>query len=157
MPFNTLLITCLIPGTSFKEPGCRVRVEPESGETVLFFAVDDQSNPNCAFRRDLGLSGVICDLVVFYARGDRRMLCLVELKRGSDVPHAVEQIVNTRTCLCRKLGQSLRSRLEWRAYIMSHGSAHKETKQYGRQLEEAFGKGHYRIAGDPDLGKWLRI
>ena len=98
MPFNTLLLTgCFLPGkTSFTEDGVQLSLQPESGETVLFFSIDDQSNPNCKFRQVLGIQNdkKICDLIVFYAKENERIICFVELK-GSKLGTAVEQVTNT--------------------------------------------------------------
>jgi hypothetical protein len=45
LPFEILLLSpCLLPGqTSFKESRASVKVEPQAGETILFFNIDDQS------------------------------------------------------------------------------------------------------------------
>ncbi|MDY6805347.1 MAG: hypothetical protein SXA11_16270 [Cyanobacteriota bacterium] len=85
MPFNTLLLmSCLLPGqTSFKEGKTKVIVQPQPGETILFFNIDDRSNPGCKFRQFLWGKREgenICDLIVFYARGEERMVCFIELK-----------------------------------------------------------------------------
>jgi len=103
MPFNTLLLSCcLLPGkTSHIENGVNVSLQPASGETVLFFHIDEQSNPNCKFRQLLGLNqeGMkICDLIVFYAKENERIICFVELK-GGDIKTAKEQVINTYTYL----------------------------------------------------------
>ena len=42
MPFNTLLLNCLIPRTSFNESGGEVSVTPEKNEVVLFFITDSE-------------------------------------------------------------------------------------------------------------------
>jgi hypothetical protein len=56
MLFNHLLLSgCLLPGkTSHKEDGVEVSLQ-SNGETVLFFHIDEKSNPNCKFRELLGL------------------------------------------------------------------------------------------------------
>ncbi len=55
LPFEILLLSpCLLPGqTSFKESKASVKVEPQPGETILFFNIDDQSNPDCKLREFL--------------------------------------------------------------------------------------------------------
>ena len=80
MPFdNLMLMPCLLPGqTSFKEGKTKVIVQPQPGETILFFNIDDRSNPGCKFRQFLwgNREGEnICDLIVFYARGEERIVC----------------------------------------------------------------------------------
>jgi hypothetical protein len=54
-PFEILLLSpCLLPGeTSFKESKASVKVEPQADETILFFHIDDQSNPGCKLRQFL--------------------------------------------------------------------------------------------------------
>src|SRR5438034_267740 len=93
MPFNTLLLTSLVSGTSVVESGVTARVERQSGEQILFFALD-----NAAVRKDLKIVGEICDYLVFYVREEQKtrraqkVFCLLELK-GKDIKHAVDQIV----------------------------------------------------------------
>jgi hypothetical protein len=55
MPFeNLLLSSCLLPGqTSFTENKASVKVERLPDETILFFNIDEQSNPGCKLRQFL--------------------------------------------------------------------------------------------------------
>jgi len=55
LPFEILLLSpCLLPGkTDFKESKASVKVEPQADETILFFNIDDQSNPGCKLREFL--------------------------------------------------------------------------------------------------------
>jgi len=47
-----LLESCLLTGkTRFKENQALVSVKPEEDETILFFSIDDQSNPKCKLRQ----------------------------------------------------------------------------------------------------------
>lgn len=163
MPFNTLLLTSLIHGTSFSEGRCQVRLCLEPGETVLFFVVDDQSNPDCTLRQDFGVTGSICDLVVFYVRGHNKVICLVELK-GSDIERAIEQVTSTRRFLqeslrqlakCKEFRSHLRQ-IEWKAYIHPHGSVPRDTKRLCKPLQQDFGKGNFDISRKEDLGEFLR-
>lgn len=159
MPWNALLLTCLLAGkTSFLETGTgtSISVKPESGETVLFFAIDDQSNPRCKLRQALGMhtSDEMCDLLVFYATETRLVLCLVELKRGRKIEKAVRQITNTYTYL--KKGLSISSNhIEWKAYILVSRGSPQETKP-AKELETYFGKHKYAIREDKDLSNFLR-
>ena len=163
MPFNTLLLTCLIPGTSVSEHGGRVSVEPQSGEVVLFFVVDDQTNPDSTLRQDLGIVGAICDCVVYYVKGDKKVLGLVELK-GSNLDRALDQIMNTFQCLRQSLRACTLRRdcrpcflqIDWRAYVHIHGSAPRNTKQASRLLTQAFGKAKFAITRERNLGSFLR-
>jgi hypothetical protein len=151
--FDTLLFTgCLLPGkTCFSEQGKSVSVIPQSGETVLFFSID---NPNCELRQLIGLDRAgeaICDLLVFYAIGDKRTICFVELK-GKDLEKAVEQVVNTHNKLKSKLKQKFASK----AFIVFGGSVPQDDR-YKKQLEVTFGKNNCLCSrsGD-DLRNLLR-
>lgn len=147
MPFNTLLLTCLNPRTSFGEAHNRIALQREADEIILFFVTDDQSNPTSAFRSDLQIDGVICDLIIFYAQGDKKTLCLVELK-GSDLEHAVAQIINTHQHLQNKLKHSHRRLVGWKAYIQISGGIPKELKELQKSLHKTFGKHNYVITRD---------
>jgi len=100
-----LFTSCLLPGiTRFQENETCVEITPECGETILFFCIDEKSkgHSNC---KNCGLRNMlwgreerqrICDLLVFYAKDDRRVLCFVELKDNKDdLDDAVEQVTNT--------------------------------------------------------------
>jgi hypothetical protein len=161
MPFNTLLLSCcLLPGkTSHKEDGVEVSLQPASGETVLFFHIDEQSNPNCKFRQLLGLNqeGMkICDLIVFYAKENERIICFVELK-GGDIKTAKEQVINTYTYFSKALKQSDPSlTFTAKIYILSKSSAPQELDKYKKELKDKFDEGNYDISKNSDLGDFLR-
>ncbi len=142
MPLNTLLLSCLVPGTSYGESGtgARVSIQAETRETILFFATD-----NNQIRQLLGISGPVCDLVVFYDNEQQqKILCMVELK-GSDLKQAVEQVVNTRDVLAKKLDAKLQKFVVWKAYVLMTGTVPQEHKQLKTRLEKAFGAGNYAI------------
>jgi len=100
---ETLLLTpCLLPGkTRFDESNASVWVKPQVDETILFFSIDDQSNTDCKLRQLLwgDKEGEnLCDLIVFYARGNEQVFCFVELKDNlaeEDLSQAVKQVTNT--------------------------------------------------------------
>ena len=82
MPFETLLLSdCLLPGeTEFNESNASVKVERLPGETILFFNIDDKSNPGCKLRQFLWgteKGQKMCDLMVFYAKDSKRVICFV--------------------------------------------------------------------------------
>ncbi len=159
MPFNTLLSTCLLSGTHFTESGKTVSLQRQSHETVLFFSIDDQSNPACALRRNLNLTGPICDLLIFRAAFTRdgtlrsTALCLVELK-GGDVRKALKQVENTYRFLCRSLPQSLRSNLVWKAYVLLYGGSPRNCKRARQRLEREGVQVGIRRTGN--IGDFLR-
>lgn len=160
MPFNTLMLDYLIPDTSFAESGGRVNVKPQLGETVLFFRIDDLLK-----RNKLKTEGKVCDMIVFYCKRNKKVLCLTELK-GSDINHAIEQVINTYHSLRRGFKKTHLSQIEWKVYIHSHGSVpgKRKNKKKGKQtkrddphapLKKIFNK-NYQITHQPDMGKFLR-
>ncbi|MFN6517328.1 MAG: hypothetical protein RMY29_022880 [Nostoc sp. CreGUA01] len=161
MPLNTLLLSsCLLPGkTSYTQNGIEINIKPSSGETILFFCIDNQSNPNCNLRQVLGLDreGMkICDLIVFYAKEETRIICFIELK-GGDIKTATQQVITTFTYFRKLLKQSgISINFIPKAYIKSNSSAPQEIDKYKQQLKEQFGDGNYDISKNSDLGDFLR-
>ncbi len=156
MPFNSLILTSLHSGTSFSEARNRVSLQRRSNETILFFSTDEQSNPHCTLRQDLDIPGGVCDLVVFYAQGNRKIVCLVELK-GSDLKRAVEQVTNMYENLRRPLKQTHLQLIEWKVYICMSGAVPKEAKNLQKNLHRIFGKRNFVVSkNDRDFGKFLR-
>ena len=151
------LDSCLIPKTSFSEAGGRVSVQPKSEETIHFFVIDDDINPDCTLRQDLGIVGAICDLLVSYAKENKKLLCLVELK-GKNLRRAVEQVANTYKYLRKSLSQPQLQQIKWKAYIHQHGSSPSKTDRdwIKNRLERGFGKNNYCVSRASDLGNFLR-
>ena len=161
MPFDhVLLACCLLPGkTRQKVDGVEVSLQPASGETVLFFHIDEKSNPNCKFRKllELDKEGMkICDLIVFYAKDNERIICFVELK-GKDINTAKEQVINTYTYF-NKFLKKTDSSLSFTAktYILSKSSVPQELDKYKKELKDKFDEGNYDISKNSDLGDFLR-
>lgn len=162
MPFNTLVLTCLVPETSLSEAGSNVSLQRKSGETVLFFHIDEKSNPRSTFRRDLKIEGKLCDGLVLYRKDDNLTLCLIELK-GGDVETACEQITNTHRYFKPALSAAMRDKKSgnqavasviWKAYIHMHGASPNDIKGYKKKLE---GLGcNCSITRNSDLGSFLR-
>ena len=157
MPFNTLLLTCLKYGTSFDEHGANVHVEGRRSDgTVLFFSVDDQSNPRSTLRDDLKIEGKICDLLIFYAPKDSgtNVLCLVELK-GNDIAHAEKQIMGTYRSLKSTFSRTHRQEIEWKAYVLTRGSSPRNIKKNKDRLIETFGRHNCDISRISDLTDFI--
>jgi len=162
MPFNELMINCIKNGTSHKEHGVSVYAKPRQGggETILFFAIDSNSN-NCSNFPGVINTDVICDLLVYYSTKDSdKKLCLVELK-GSDIKHAVKQIIGTKDRtenLLKKRGNY--QNINWKALIVHSGSAPRQwkSKKLRTELDSAFGKGNYYMVHKMkyDLGDFIR-
>ena len=158
LPFEILLLSpCLLPGkTDFKESKASVKVEPQADETILFFNIDDQSNPGCKLREFLWgteKGQKMCDLIVFYAQDSKRVICFVELKDNmSDLDHATDQVINTYKSL------KLRLKLSYtpKAFIYgSAGSAPHEHQEYQKKLSKVFDNFEWGNRNN-DLGNILR-
>jgi len=146
MPFeNLLLSSCLLPGqTYFKESQASVEVKPLTGETILFFNIDDQSNPGCKLRQFLWGTETgqkMCDLMVFYAKDSERVICFVELKHNiGHLGHATKQVINTYNTLKVHLQKTYTAK----AFISAcGGSSPREHEEYQRELLKAFGKNNF--------------
>ncbi len=166
MPFERLLFTsCLLPGrTEFEEEQAKVEIRPEPGETILFFCIDDQSKgaagcSGCNLRKDLwGTSQGqrICDLLVFYARKNRRVLCFVELKHNkSDLGGATEQVINTYRAIKAKL--RLRNQYSVQAFLVGYrGSAPMEHRRHQNMLKKEFNNNFVYNGHKDDFAAFLR-
>ncbi len=161
LPFEILLLSpCLLPGqTSFKEKKASVKVEPQAGETILFFNIDDQSNRSCKLREFLWgkeTGQQICDLIVFYATKNERVICFVELKENiGDLGDATEQVINTYNRLKLHLDPNS---YEPKAFIYgSAGSVPHEHQEYQNKLSKVFKKNNFEYSRtNNDLGNILR-
>ena len=161
MPFeNLLLSSCLLPGqTSFTENKASVKVERLPDETILFFNIDEQSNPGCKLRQFLWgteKGQKMCDLIVFYAKDSKRVICFVELKDNiSDLGHATEQVINTYNTFKVHLHKSYTAK----AFIYAcAGSSPKEKKEYQKKLLNNFGENNFDVnnRSNDALGDLLR-
>jgi hypothetical protein len=162
MPFeNLLLSSCLLPGqTYFKESNASVKVQPLADETILFFNIDDKSNPGCKLRQVLWgteKGQKMCDLIVFYAKDSERVICFVELKYNiGHLGHATEQVINTYKTFKGRLHKSSYTA---KAFISaSAGSSPREHEEYQRELLKEFGKNNFDVnnRSNDALGDLLR-
>lgn len=171
--FTELLQGCKSEKTSHKEGKGEIRVTPNKGkEIVCFFIIDNdgarqalkiQSNALTERKR------VICDCLIFWCRKNQtgnvseETFCLVELK-GSDLKHAMKQILNTHDHLWKSLESSpyknkLRD-IRKKACIYKHGNTPKESKDKDfvalrKELESKF-DGNFAHSRDSDIGPFLR-
>lgn len=159
--------------TSHKEGKGEIRVRPiKDKEIVCFFIIDNdgarqalkiQSNALIERKR------YTCDCLIFWGRKNQtgkvseETFCLVELK-GSDLKHAMKQILNTHDHLWKLLEDSpYKSNLEYirkKAYIYKHGNTPKESKDKDfvalrKELESKF-DGNFAHSRDSDIGPFLR-
>jgi hypothetical protein len=154
-----LLSPCLMPGkTSFTEKNAKITVNPKDNETILVFSIDDKTNKSCKLRQFLWGNAQgenICDLIVFYACCEKKVLCFVELKDNiKHLDKAKDQVINTHKAVKQKLKLSYTAK----AFITAHhGSAPQEHQRYQKELQDAFGKGNHEYNGKGDeLDKFLR-
>jgi hypothetical protein len=163
MPFNSLCLACLSPKTNFTESGGHVSIRKQSDECVLFFVVDPSSNRVSTAREDLTINGKICDLVVYYRKDDKSVICLVETK-GSNVARAVQQVKNTYDHLKRALNQATQGRacrtlfedIVWKAYVCLHGSSPRDIRNHRTTLNGYFGQRNCDIKRHQAFGDFLR-
>ncbi len=158
MPFERLLFSpCLLPGkTRFSENKTTVEITPKPGETVLFFCIDSNSKgdsncKNCKLRNELwgNQEGQrICDLLVFYAKDEKRVLCFVELKDNkADFSDATEQVVNTFRAVKTKL--KLTNNYTIQAFLIAHhGSVPIKHERDQKILQKGF-KSNFIYDGSP--------
>lgn len=158
MPFNDLLATCLLVAQhSYTEQGVNVSMQPQSGETVLFFHIDDQANNACSLRKHGYITGKICDLLVFYARKgqQRKVLCLVEMKRGQ-IADAAAKALAMHEDLAPHLDH-VKQHFTWKVYIRAQGSAPRDTKRQKGALQKRLGRHNVTITnGETPLEAFLR-
>ena len=166
MLFENLLFTsCLLPGMNkFRENKTFVEIIPQTGETILFFCIDDNSKGhsncgNCGLRNLLWgkqEGQPVCDLLVFYAKEDRRVLCFVELKDNKkDLHHGTDQVINTCNTLKRKLKVAKNHVLQ--AFLIGHhGSAPTRHEADQKKLRKEFKDNYIYNAKTGDFAKFLR-
>lgn len=170
--FTGLLQGCKSERTSHKEGKGEIRVTPIRGEEIVhFFIIDNdsarqalkiQSNALVEKRR------YICDCLIYLGRKSQagkvseETFCLVELK-GSDLKHAMKQILNTQDHLWKSLEESSNKidleSIRKKAYIFKHGNTPKESKDKDlqslrKELEAKFDDFAHRR--DSDIGPFLR-
>lgn len=163
MPFNTLLLTCLSPKRSFSEAGGHIHFNQKADEIVLLFIIDQQSNPISTAYQDLIKNGPVCDLIVYYIKDHKKVICFIELK-GSNIQRAVEQIENTFIKFKTLLEHSTTNKaccthcrnISYKSYIHLHGSAPRFTREHERTLEQYFGRRNSRVSRNQDIDNFIR-
>jgi hypothetical protein len=162
MPFSVLLLTAASSErhiTGYSQDRVRMpHVEP--GEVALFFdKLDDDKKP---MKKGLNiLNGQkCCDGIIFYASGERKVICLVEMK-SSDLGDAKEQLKSTYTHISDLLKADCRycpnyfSQITWLAYIYSASPLFKSASSYENDLKNR-GFADARVSGNPDITSFLR-
>jgi hypothetical protein len=166
MLLETLLLSpCFLSGkTSHKDSKTTISVnrnDLENDETLLFFHIDDQSNPCCNLRnifwqKQDGHS--LCDLLVFYAKDNKRIFCFVELKDDkSDFPKATKQIISTYDAFKTQLAIQFQNKYIAKAFICcAKGSLPQEQKTYQDNLNAKFGNNYEHDGKSEDFLNFLR-
>lgn len=169
-PFGNLLPNCETAGTVCKDAGAKVSANPnQNKESMLLWNIDNKANNDCQARNLLGLNlnTRICDCVFYYSLENvpRKVICLVELKRGA-AGDAVKQIITTYKKLkglvdhaveakqCSHCGLTIS--IVWKAHIRQQGASPIDAAQYKQELEKEFGKGNYQIKSEENITKFLR-
>ena len=149
MPLNFLLCKCLITGeTSVRERGISARLQPQRGECVLAFHIDNRD-----FRRAFGAENEpVCDGVFFYKNSaDDAVLLCVELK-GSDFSRAVEQVAHVVRLFRRKLSALP---IEFRAVVVLNAGVPPDFRERQQRFQRENGV-KLRVSKDGDLRKVLK-
>ena len=174
MLLETLLLSpCFLSGkTSHKDSQTTLSVNKNDlsdDETLLFFDIDDQTEHHCDIndennhRRKLreffwqqqdGHS--LCDLLVFYAKGNERIFCFVELKDNkSDFPKATKQVISTYEAFKGELAIEFRAKYIAKAFICcSRGSLPQEYRTHQDNLKAKFGN---NFESDGKSGNFLNF
>lgn len=150
-----LFTSGLLPGiTRFQENETYVEITSTLGETILFFCIDNNSKGHsncnhCELRKLLWGKEEgqrICDLLVFYAKGEKRVLCFVELKDNkSDLGDAAEQIANTYDGIKSHL--KLTNQYEMKAFLIGHHGTPPIKRTHENLLKQKFGANNYIYNG----------
>lgn len=164
MLFDVLHLECLVKETSFSESGITVGCQSERGEIILFYDISKQADAKSNLRKALGMSQneALCDGIIYYQSGDRRVYCFTELK-GNDLERAIEQVSNTyrrfQEILRKNTYQSYCSNTIWKAHIqLGKGSSQIDTKTHDKTLKNIFGQGNFNYirGNNGDITKFVK-
>ncbi len=94
---------CIIDGTSYSEKGKRFSLRPSNNEEIVLLRIDNPHKKPCQYFRGINPK---CDLLCICRINDLIFISFVELK-GSDVEHAINQILNTVKAFCPRFNQNI--------------------------------------------------
>lgn len=172
--FLELFPQCKSSKTSCEEGKGKVSIKPDKGEDVCFFNFNKENHAIACLALKVPLNPIkkgeriICDCLVYFGRRSLQhnmyveSYCLVELK-GSDLKHAMQQLLNTFDRLWIMLHESpCKDQLGLiikKGYICIHGNVPKETKAkelavLRKELKARFDDFEHRR--DSDIGPFLR-
>ncbi len=158
MLLETLLLSpCFLSGkTSHKDSQTKIYIHRSllaDDEVLLFFDIDDQTDHYCDIRdgnshrrklRELFWEKReghrLCDFLVFYAKGSKRVFCFVELKDDkSAFLDAKDQVISTCSAFKDKLANEFKKNYIVEAFIcFSKGTLPKEYKVALDELNKMF-------------------
>jgi hypothetical protein len=135
-------------------------------EVVLFFEIDEQTNPSSTFRQDIAPNiNEICDGLIFFENLTNCVFCFVELK-GGNIDHAIDQIVSTKRAFINSLTQSIQrkscrnkiSKITLKAFIAVNASSPMKLSSKKRSLlSSEFGdQNNICISRNRDISSFLR-
>lgn len=173
MLLETLLLSpCFLSVQStHKDSKTTLRIDKaklNDDEVLLVFDIDDQSeHKDCALgkkgsehrskiRTLLWKAGEeghsLCDFLVFFAKGNERVFCFVDLKDNrNDVEKAVEQVISTHEAFREKLESSFQGKYKAYAFICSSGGQLPRNSGYLKQLSSKFLNSEHDGASDSFL------
>ncbi len=139
------------------------------GEVVLFFQLDDRTDPHKRVPRNLGIpdSNQRCDGLVFYSQDEKaeKVVCLVEMK-STNIGGAEDQLISTKEHVeqllrkeCDSLPENCQAdcrgqitNITWKACIYHHGASPDEFERIQKQLKDrGFTDVAFLTSADPDL------
>lgn len=174
MLLETLLLSpCFLTGkTSHRDSKttlCVNKNDIKDDETLLFFDIDDQTNHHgekkdekshrnkireLFWRKQEGHS--LCDLLVFFAKGNERIFCFVELKDNKkDLVTAKNQLISTYDAVRKNIDAKFK--FSAKAFICSSGgSLPKEHRSCQDELNRKFKGGFEENGKSADFIGFLR-
>lgn len=142
MLLETLLMSpCFLSGkTSFTDEKTTLTVlrqDIKGDETLLFFNIDNQSCKLREFFWNAEKGHPLCDLLVFFAKGDERIFCFVELKGNrEELPQATKQVIST----CEVFKKKFPVQFSAKSFICYfEGELPREHQRYQKNLKAVFG------------------
>lgn len=174
MSFNLLVATCACDSQKLRyEPkdGAPIIIDATNQEHVIFFEIDEKSNPISLFREHFNMNqqGIqICDLLIYYylrsnkrkITSDKKIICLAESK-SSSIEDGIKQISDTYDYIIHKFSNDSQyyKNIIWCAYIATNrygSSPTMKRKENRKQFREVPGFTFSSISTETDIGVFLR-
>ena len=139
---TSVLQSCRVQGTSFRQSGITVSTRPLAGETIIFFLIDCDEGRTSLKMTESGVK--ICDYIIYYTNDgeDGEIVCLLEVK-GKNLKIAANQVLITHehvAALSReKIHINYHQNIKWRVCICLRSHAPSSSQRIHDQLKEKFG------------------